>query len=221
MNARPQIDAIIFDIGNVLLGYSFKITDLAISKLTGLSVEEVIKTVFTSHEAREVWHKTQIGETNLEEFYTEIIGLLGVSKKDISLEDLKKALNSSGCENTEIWELIETFAEVNPKIKRAIISNNTPIYTEGGEKLMPRLRDFFSPEDIIMSYEVGMMKPNPTIFTTTCEKLGVKIANTVLIDDNVENIEQFRKIGGIAIQYDCSKHYIVHLWTELGNLGLL
>ncbi|MCF6276388.1 MAG: HAD-IA family hydrolase [Candidatus Magasanikbacteria bacterium] len=221
MEMQSQVYAIVFDIGNVLLATSFQKTNKAMAELTGLSVEEVVKTFFKNPTARKIWRQSQMGKINLEKFCNEILSLLNVSGQNISHEELKQALTSSGSENPEIWELIETFAEINPKVKRAIISNNASLYRESGQKLMPRLGEFFSPENIFMSHKVGLMKPDPAIFTSTCKKLGVAIENIVLVDDNTENVEQFRKMGGVAIQYDCSKHYIVHLWTKLGNIGLL
>ncbi|PJA90132.1 MAG: hypothetical protein CO137_00970 [Candidatus Magasanikbacteria bacterium CG_4_9_14_3_um_filter_32_9] len=221
MKTQRKFEAIIFDIGNVLLETSFAKTDEAMAKLTDLSVEELTKTVFTSPEAREMWRKSQVGETNLEEFCNEVLGLLGVSKKEIDHEKLKQTLTSSGCENPHIWELLEVFVEVNPKIKRAIISNNTPLYKESGQRLTPKLYTFFSPKNIIMSHEVGMMKPDPAIFTFTSQKIGVAIANSILIDDNTENVERFREMGGVTIQYDCSKNTIMFLWKELHKLGLM
>jgi len=221
MNPQRKFGAIICDIGNVLLKVSFAKTDEVMAKLTGLELDVLIKTLFTSPEAREMWRKSQVGETNLEEFCDEVLILLDISKKEIPHKKLKQSLTSSGRKNPEIWELLEVFVEVNPNIVRAIISNNTPLYKESGQRLMPKLYTFFSPENIIMSHEVGMMKPDPAIFTFTSQKIGVAIANSILIDDNTENVERFREMGGVAIQYDCSKNSIMFLWKELHKLGLM
>jgi putative hydrolase of the HAD superfamily len=54
----------------------------------------------------------------------------------------------------------------------------------------PWIRDtFLAPDeqklfdDMLFSYEVGLIKPDPRIFHLACERLGVQPSETVLVDD--------------------------------------
>lgn len=38
-------------------------------------------------------------------------------------------------------------------------------------------------DDMVMSFEVGMVKPDPRIFRLACERLGVEMPQAVLVDD--------------------------------------
>lgn len=38
-------------------------------------------------------------------------------------------------------------------------------------------------DDMVMSYEVGMVKPDPRIFRLACERLGVEPSQAVFVDD--------------------------------------
>lgn len=38
-------------------------------------------------------------------------------------------------------------------------------------------------DDMVMSFEVGMVKPDPRIFRLACDRLGVETNETVLVDD--------------------------------------
>jgi putative hydrolase of the HAD superfamily len=51
------------------------------------------------------------------------------------------------------------------------------------------------------SCELGIAKPDPAIYTYTCEKLGVTPTETLFLDDKMENVEAARRIGLNALQF--------------------
>ena len=53
--------------------------------------------------------------------------------------------------------------------------------------------DEFSP--VILSYEVGMVKPEPEIYQLAIEKLNVKSEEIIFIDDKERNLIPARKLG--------------------------
>lgn len=67
------------------------------------------------------------------------------------------------------------------------------------------------------SCELGIAKPDPAIYTYTCEKLGVAPAEALFLDDKVENIDAAEKVGLTAIQF----RNIEQLQQELEECGLL
>ncbi len=56
-------------------------------------------------------------------------------------------------------------------------------------------------DDIIVSGEVGWIKPDRAIFQLVTEKAGVSAAQCLLIDDHAENIATAQKLGMQAIQF--------------------
>ena len=46
-----------------------------------------------------------------------------------------------------------------------------------------------------MSYEVGLVKPDPAMFEHVVETLGVQPDSIVFLDDNEINVEQARAVG--------------------------
>jgi len=56
-------------------------------------------------------------------------------------------------------------------------------------------------DDIILSYQHGIRKPDPRIFQLAAERLGVELEECVFIDDVVEYCEGAQSIGMTAIQY--------------------
>jgi putative hydrolase of the HAD superfamily len=62
-----------------------------------------------------------------------------------------------------------------------------------------RLADAF--DAIILSAEVGLMKPDPRIFHAALKALNVQSAEAIFVDDFVQNVEGARAIGMVAVQF--------------------
>lgn len=60
-------------------------------------------------------------------------------------------------------------------------------------------------EDIAVSGELKMIKPNPEIFEYMIKKHNLIPKNTIFIDDNEANIETSKKLGFISIHYKGSE----------------
>lgn len=56
-------------------------------------------------------------------------------------------------------------------------------------------------EKIVISSEVGMVKPNPDIFKYTLQELAITAHEAIFIDDNKQNVEQAEKLGIVGIQF--------------------
>jgi putative hydrolase of the HAD superfamily len=48
---------------------------------------------------------------------------------------------------------------------------------------------------VVISFEVGCVKPDPEIFQLTLDRLGVAPADALFVDDRLENIEGARRLG--------------------------
>jgi len=56
-------------------------------------------------------------------------------------------------------------------------------------------------DDIIISGEVGLIKPDPAIFNLLLNKTGYSATECVLIDDSRSNIDSAKKLGFVAIHF--------------------
>ena len=72
-------------------------------------------------------------------------------------------------------------------------------------------------EDIVVSGEVGLAKPDPRIFALTIERCRLEPARTVFIDDSLRNVEAGRNAGLHALQFR-DPH---QLRADLARLGML
>lgn len=72
-------------------------------------------------------------------------------------------------------------------------------------------------EDIVMSSELGVIKPEPAAFTQTLERIKHPADEVIFIDDAAANIEAARALGITAIQF----HSPEQLERELKSLRIL
>src|SRR5215467_1021193 len=67
------------------------------------------------------------------------------------------------------------------------------------------------------SCELGIAKPDPAIYTYTCEKLGVAPSEALFLDDKAENIRAAEAVGLAGIQF----RNIEQLQRDLEERGFL
>jgi 2-haloacid dehalogenase len=78
--------------------------------------------------------------------------------------------------------------------------------------------DFFHLfDDMVISGEVGHIKPDPVIFQILLHKIGRPAEECLLIDDSFPNIDQANKMGFATIHFESP----VHLEKELEQLHLI
>ncbi len=54
---------------------------------------------------------------------------------------------------------------------------------------------------LVLSYEVGLIKPNPEIYLMMAKRLGLQPADCLMIDDNQDNVDGALAAGMKAIKY--------------------
>jgi 2-haloacid dehalogenase len=72
-------------------------------------------------------------------------------------------------------------------------------------------------EDIVVSGEVGLAKPDPRIFALTIGRCRLDPARTVFIDDSLRNVEAGRNAGMHALHFSDPQQ----LRADLTRLGML
>jgi 2-haloacid dehalogenase len=78
--------------------------------------------------------------------------------------------------------------------------------------------DFFSLlDDIIISGEVGTIKPEPEIFQVALRRIGRHAQECLFIDDASANIDQAQKMGFVTVLFESPEQ----LEEEVHRLGLL
>lgn len=95
-------------------------------------------------------------------------------------------------------ELVATISGLRPAYKTGMITNawrNIRPWIEEKWRLGPAF------DDIVVSAEVGLAKPDPAIYQLALERLGVDPAESVFVDDFEENVATAQELGMHAIQF--------------------
>jgi len=87
--------------------------------------------------------------------------------------------------------------ELKPKYKVSVLSNAGDNYIS--QVLNPADLDMF--DDIILSYQYGMVKPQVEIFELAAERLGVLTTECLFIDDSQSHCDGARRAGMKTIFY--------------------
>lgn len=128
-----------------------------------------------------------------DELHLQIEELIG---KSIDQQKLRWAASDIFSVNKEIVPLLELLQKTEMPL--VLLSNTSRIHFE-------HIRDQFSILDyfdsFVLSYEVGMIKPEPEIFELAARRANRALENCFFTDDILENIIAAREAGLQAEQF--------------------
>ena len=186
-----QINAYLFDIGNVILRFDFNV---AVDKLRdyGITHHEPLSQITATK------NRYEAGEFDDEEFVELAIAELGFTGTAEEFE--------------EIWQKI--FTENDPMVEsiREIAKGDKPLYllsNTNGLHMKHILRDYpiFSAfSGGIYSHEAKSMKPEPPMYEQAIERFKLIPEETLYIDDLPANIATGKALGFQSHQYDLNDH---------------
>lgn len=175
-----MIKAVIFDFFGVIVGDGFEFT---YREAGGNPVKD-------REFIQDLLDRTNRGLITTEEFRQRICDKLG-----ITVGDYNQAIKKSEIIDHELLNYIKT---LRSKYKTAILSN---VNKGGLERRIERgvLDEYF--DVVVVSGDVGYIKPEPEIYQLTADKLGVKTDECVFIDDREGYVSAARASGMKAIYY--------------------
>ena len=197
---KPEIKCVIFDIGGVLLSEGIEPVFDALNSKLG-------KTIFVR---RGKLHSNLLkGKLNPDDYYDNI------AKKTGKTPEYIKSLYFSTY--TKIIKLNKKTIALAKNAKRngykiGIISNITTPVKKVQEKW--GIFDIFSP--VILSCDVGLMKPQRKIYQMAIKKTGLKPGEIVYTDDRKELLDAPKKLGMKTIHF----RNAAQLKRDLRKLGV-
>ena len=153
----------------------------------------------------EIVNKMDTGEIDVEAFIESLSKLSGQSISDVDQE-----FASVSQVNFEIIELIQ---RLHTTYKTGLLSNAPSKYIREILK-ENNLEQYFN--EIVISSEVGYVKPSKEIFEIILHRLGINASQAVFIDDSKTHIDGAEKVGIKSIHYQSP----MQLKNELAMLGI-
>ena len=95
-------------------------------------------------------------------------------------------------------ELLAAIKGLRTKFKMGVLSNvGAGFWNYFSEE---EAMEFF--DDIVLSYQVGLLKPDPRIFKLAAERLGVEPEECVFVDDDEGNVQAAENCGMQGLVYE-------------------
>lgn len=111
-------------------------------------------------------------------------------------------------------ELVALLRQIRGRTRLGLLSNAGPDL----RATLGPAADLF--DDVVISAEVGLRKPQPEIFQLALRRLGVEAADAVFIDDLQRNIDAARSLGLHAYRF-VTPGQVKRLLTRRGLLDTL
>lgn len=143
------------------------------------------------------------GVHSFDERIVYLAELAGISREQVKTELLDRTHNA---------QLLDYISEnLTGRFTTAILSNvGKGIYTE---KFSEWGRTVF--DHVILSCDIGLIKPDPEIFQYTLRTLGVEARRCLFIDDRLQNVVSAQRAGMTALQYTDTHSIIPAIESEL------
>jgi len=148
------------------------------------------------------WARCQRGELTNEEFWT-VFG----RQRGLSAEQTKEFRHQFFAGDRLDDELVTFIRSLRPQLKTALLSNFSAYLRDLLERY--GLGDLF--DAVVISGEVGFVKPDARIYHIACQQLGILPAEAVFVDDFVENVEAAQQVGLQAIHFSSTAQVIQSL----------
>ena len=200
-----MIRTIIFDLGNVIVPFDFKLGYTRIAELCGCPASEIPLRI----RATGLVQPFETGQISAEQFVRAVSAALG--------------LNATYAEFCELWTsvfLADTLipepllAGLRERYRLLLLSNTNPIHFSMIHSNYPLLGHF---HDYVLSYEIGAAKPEAKIYQEALRRAACRPEECFFIDDMPINVDAARQHGMEAVQFQSAEQ----LENELRARGVL
>lgn len=201
------IDAIIFDLGGVILNIDYQLPVKAFRKL---GIED-FSSQFSQAAQSTLLDDYETGRISSEEFIEAIRGFV---RPETTKEQIVDAWNSILLDLPE--QRLFTIEKAAENHRIFLLSNTNDLHIESfnnyllSEFQLPSLEPFF--EELYLSYEVGLRKPDPRIFEYVLQDAGLDPLHTLFIDDSIQHIQSAKELG--ILTHHLVKEDIVTLFED-------
>ena len=187
-------DALVFDLGGVILDLDFGATISAFSRLSGADASHL----YTQTRQVDLFDEFERGEIAPEAFRARLRERLqlGDGTSDVELDAAWNALLGSIPEDR-----LQLLRRLKQETRTFLLSNTNAIhigqflldYGARHETAHGAWSDLF--EKPLYSHELGARKPERRIFDRVAEQFGLEPSRIVFIDDNADNVAAARDAG--------------------------
>jgi len=199
--------AVVWDLGGVILRTFDRSARERWERQLGLEPWDLSRLVFNS----EVSRKASAGQATIDEVWSWVQGHLGLSNEDLAA--LRRGFFAGDRLDEELLAYIR---RLRPRYKTGMITNAFPDLRRWLQDVWRIAADF---DQIVISAEEGLLKPDPRIYHLALDRLDVAPQQAVFVDDFAENVTGAQEAGMRAIQFRDTQQTIAELDALLDGGG--
>jgi epoxide hydrolase-like predicted phosphatase len=196
-----MIKALIFDVGGVLVRTEDPTPRQQLAAGLGLSMQELYAIVFGG----DTWTQAQLGRIPNDDHWQAVGRRLNLSWPD-QVHAFRTAFFAGDRLDRELLNLI---LKLQTRYKIALLSNapdNLRHWIAEAWNIAPSTFD-----EIIISAETGIMKPDPRIYRIALDRLVVEPHEAIFVDDFIENVKAAQALGIVVIHFTSPQALMVEL----------
>ena len=186
-----HIKNIIFDLGDVILNIDIPRTVRAFAELSGHSDQHLQK-AFVENELFRKFETGSLSEDGFRNLIREILEMPELNDSDIDYAWNALLLDIPPAR-------IALLKKLSDRYRLYLLSNTSSIHIAKVNQILHTtsgigdLKYLF--DKIYVSYEMGIMKPDPQIYLNLIADAGIVADQTLFLDDNEANVEAAGKLG--------------------------
>jgi putative hydrolase of the HAD superfamily len=173
--------ALIFDLGNVLVFHDNALLFARLGLRAGLGPQEVAQRLTGAG-----WTAANRGQLDAEGIRRDVCGALGV---ELPMEEFAPLWSSHFTVHQAVLPRVEG---LEGRVKRLLLSNTNVLHAAYLRPKLPLLERF---DAVLLSCEVGHVKPEPAFFQLALERAGCAPHEAAFFDDLPEFVEAANALG--------------------------
>jgi HAD superfamily hydrolase (TIGR01509 family) len=200
---------VIFDLGKVLVDFDYGIAVRRIAARGRIAAEEFGRLIASAP----LLFRYELGQLTSDEFYKEVCDLTGFCG---NFDEFSLAFG-------DIFVPIEPMVQLHAALRKRgmptfILSNTNELAVRHIRRSYPFFSDF---QGYILSYEHGVMKPEPKIYEIAERVTGQQGADILYLDDRPENITAAAERGWQVILQETPEKTLeaMRSWMEVPPPG--
>jgi FMN phosphatase YigB (HAD superfamily) len=197
----PMYKAIIFDLGKVLVHFDFKRGYRALESLCPYPAADIPKRLASTG----LVEQFETGLVEPRDFVRQLCEILELQV------DYERFCDIWCCIFTETLVPESMLEGLAARYRLLLLSNTNAIHFAKVRDRYPLLRHF---HDLVLSYEVNAMKPQPRIYEAVLRKAGCRPEECFYTDDIAEYVEGARRMGIDAVQFESAEQISSEMKTR-------
>ena len=186
---QNSFDAIIFDLGGVIINLDYQLTIEAFIKLGIENFEEM----YTQAKQNNLFDDYETGKISSQHFINSLLPFL---PSGTSANKVVHAWNAMILDFPS--KRLELLDQLNSKYRVFLLSNTNDIHLQAVNRSLAnttdrKLESYF--EKVYLSHEVKLRKPHKEIFELVCNEQNLNPSTTLFIDDTIGHVNGANSIG--------------------------